>query len=308
MKRKIVCLALIIILSQSSGLPAETDLNVNAKVRAPAVAGQFYPADPSELAKIVKSYLEHAVKPSGKRPVAIISPHAGYVYSGQIAANAFNEAASHTYDLIILLGTNHTTFGFTGVSVYPGNYKTPLGIIETDKDIAKQLTDAEKDFVSDESVHAREHSIEVQVPFVQTLFPNVKVVAAVIGTPNLELCTRFGNVLANVVKNRQVLIVASSDLSHYPNYEDANRVDKKTLDAILTLDPKIVSTTIKKQETGNIKNLSTCACGLAPIMTAMITAKQLGANSARLISYANSGDSPVGSRYRVVGYGAVCFF
>ncbi|MDM8522096.1 AmmeMemoRadiSam system protein B [Desulfococcaceae bacterium HSG8] len=304
MKKNALYIILTILIISSF---SHAEMNQNFNDREPVRAGQFYPGTSSELSKTVKGYLEDAVKPSGERPVAIISPHAGYIYSGQIAADAFSQAADHSYDLIILLGVNHTSPGFTDISVYPGGYKTPLGLAETDKDFAKQLVASGKNIVFDESVHAREHSIEVMVPFVQVLFPNVRIVPIIVGTPDLNLCTRFGKTLAHMLKSRKALIVASCDLSHYPNYEDAKKADKKTLEAIMTLEPDTFFSTIREQERSGIKNLATCACGAAPVMTVMAATKRLGANSAKLVSYANSGDVPVGSRDRVVGYGAVSF-
>jgi len=279
----------------------------NGKVREPAVAGQFYPEDASELAKTVKHYLERGAKPSGDKPVAILAPHAGYVYSGQTAADAFKQAAGHSYNLVIVLGTNHTAFGFNRISVYPGDYKTPLGIAETDRDTAKALTASGSDFVFDESLHFREHSIEVQIPFIQTLFPNAKIVPLVVGTPDSEMCSRAGKTLATVIKDKNALIVASSDLSHYPAYEDAVRTDHNTLNAIVKADLNLLQSLLRKQESEGIPGLSTCACGAAPIFTAIAAAKELGADRGRLVSYANSGDAGFGNRSRVVGYGAAAF-
>ncbi len=275
-------------------------------IRTPWAAGRFYPSDVSELKKTVDRFLKNAVKPLGEKPLAIISPHAGYIYSGQIAADAFNQAAGYKYNVIVLLGVNHTSPAFAGVSVYPGDYETPLGIAKTDKELLENLIASGKDVVTEEAVHIREHSIEVLLPFVQTLFPGLRIIAAVVGTPDPELCARFGNTLAKVLKDRNPLIAASSDLSHYPSYQDAVRVDKETLDAVMKIDPNAFQSVLRKQETKGIGNLDTCACGEATILTVMAAAKALGANCGRLISYANSGDVS-GDRSRVVGYGAVMF-
>ncbi|RLC08035.1 MAG: TIGR00296 family protein [Deltaproteobacteria bacterium] len=304
-KALLSCFILIVMVCLSNGSEAEIS---DPGIREPAVSGQFYPADSSKLTSALNYYLEDAVKPSGERPVAIISPHAGYIYSGQIAADAFRQAADHKYDLVVLLGTNHTTPGFAGVSIYPkGGYRTPLGVAKTDEDIAGRLIALDKDFTFKESVHTREHSVEVQVPFVQMLFPDAKIVTAVVGVPDLDMCSRFGKALANILKGRRALIVASSDLSHYPDYDDAVKADRNTLEAILSLDPMTLHTAIRKQEKRRIRKLSTSACGEAPILAAMTAAKELGANCGKIVSYANSGDVSVGDRSRVVGYGAVSF-
>jgi AmmeMemoRadiSam system protein B/AmmeMemoRadiSam system protein A len=288
------------------GQASNTGLNANADVRQPAVAGQFYPSDSATLARAVEYYLEDAVAPSGDRPIAIIAPHAGYIYSGQIAADAFKSAAGSDYDLVVLLGTNHTTAEFRGVSIYPsGGFKTPMGTAEIDAELADRLIAADEDFSFLESVHTREHSIEVQVPFVLKLFPGAKILPAVIGAADLDLSTRFGAALAEAIKGRRALIVASSDLSHYPDFSDARRVDRKTLEAIARLDTEALHSAIQDQLAGGVPNLSTCACGEGPILAAIVAAKTLGARSARVISYANSGETLIGTRSRVVGYGAV---
>jgi hypothetical protein len=157
----------------------------------------------------------------------------------------------------------------------------------------------------DKTLHESEHSVEVMVPFIQVLFPNAKIVPVVVGSPDMQTCTRFGEALAKVLKNKQALIVASSDLSHYPAAQDANIADRETLTAIAKLDPAAFRANIQEHRNKNIPNLGTSACGEAPIMAAMAAAKSLGATSGVVVSYANSGDTSVGERSRVVGYGAV---
>ncbi len=281
-------------------------------IRKPIAAGKFYPKEKEYLSKAVKTYMKSAKPALGKRPIAIISPHAGYIYSGQICADAFSQAAGFDYDLVVILGTNHTFGGFSKVSIYPqGGYETPLGIAKIDQQIVGELTAMHTDFTFEASVHQREHSIEVLVPYVQVLFPNAMILPAVVGQGDLDLCRRFGHALAKILscrKDLKTLIVASSDLSHYPSYQDAVRVDRATLKAICDLDPEAVQEIIRKQMNEGIFNLKTCACGEASILAAMVAAGNLGANCARLVSYANSGDTAIGNRDRVVGYGAVSFF
>jgi MEMO1 family protein len=284
------------------------EVQAYAEIREPVVAGRFYPENPLKLSRAIHAYLDDAVTPYEEKPIAILAPHAGYIFSGQICADAFTQAAGHDYDLVVLLGTNHTRAGFKGVSIYPsGGYRTPLGVAQVDETAAKALLEAGEDVTFEKSMHAREHSVEVLVPFVQTLFPNAKIVAAIVGMPDLGLCTRFGKALADVVRGKKALIVASSDLSHYPDYDHAVRVDKKTLEAVTTMDPEAVRRAIRQTMDQDVENLSTCACGEAPILTAMVAAKMLGADCARIVSYGNSGDTSVGKRDRVVGYGAVSF-
>jgi AmmeMemoRadiSam system protein B len=157
------------------------DKYANVSVREPAVAGQFYPGKTSKLKAALENYFDDARPVSGNKPVAIISPHAGYIYSGQIATDAFNQARKHQYDLMIILGTNHTTAGFHGISIYPRKgYKTPLGLAEIDREVADALIESGKGYTYYAPVHEKEHSVEVQVPFVQYAFPGVKIVPVVI--------------------------------------------------------------------------------------------------------------------------------
>jgi AmmeMemoRadiSam system protein B/AmmeMemoRadiSam system protein A len=277
-----------------------------APARPAAVAGQFYPAEREKLARAIDQFMAGAAKASGGRPVVIIAPHASYVYCGQIIADAFAQAAPYQYDVIVMLGTNHTTGGFHRVSVYAsGGFETPLGVASIDEELAARLIGMDEDFVFEPSVHKDEHSIEVHVPFVQKLFPGVKIVPAVIGAPDPGLCERFGEALAVALEGRKALITVSSDLSHYPAYDDAERIDRKTLDAIATLDADKVQKAMQAAVEEDVPNLATCGCGEGPILAAIAAARKLGAKGARVVSYANSGDAAVGSRDRVVGYGAV---
>jgi MEMO1 family protein len=278
-----------------------------AGVREPAVAGQFYPAGAAQLTAAVDGFLADAVAPTGSAPIAIVVPHAGYVYSGQIAADAWKQAAPHAYDTIVLLGTNHTSASLRRVGVLPGQgLRTPLGIVPIDQALIGALL-KDPDIVVDAAAHAREHSIEVQLPFVQRLFPKASVVAAIVPTADRALPARFGKTLARLLAGRRALIVASSDLSHYPSASNASAVDRRTLEAMATLDVDRFRAAAEGQLTRGINELVTCACGEAPIEAAMAAAVALGAVNARVVSYTNSGDLPVGEPDRVVGYGSVVF-
>lgn len=290
-------------------LPGNAAMAKGNSIRPPAVAGKFYSSDAHRLEQGIRDYLAQAKPPSAEKPVAIVVPHAGYVYSGQIAADAYAQAKGGGYDLVVILGTNHTVHGFDGVSVYDGDgYRTPLGVAKIDREVAQKLIFADRSFSFRPEVHAREHSVEVQVPFVQVTFPGVPIVTAVVGAPDVELCTRFGQALARVLKGRHALIVASSDLSHYPTEDVAISTDRTTLEAIAQTDPAALHKVIRKQMAHAPEGLVTCACGEAPIMAALAAAKAMGAGKARVISYANSGDCAVGDPGRVVGYGAVAIF
>ncbi len=279
----------------------------DSDVREPAVAGKFYPDSAAKLRLAIEKFLQDAIPAKVKKPVAIIVPHAGYIYSGQICADGFKQVVDQKYDVIVILGTNHTSPNLQGISLYPGEgFRTPLGTAPVDKSIISSLLkESPTDCILDKSAHESEHSLEVVVPFIQVVFPKAKIVPIVVGSQDMYICTRFGQALAKVLKNKNALIVASSDLSHYPSQKDANIVDKVTLAAIAKLDPAEFRKTIQDNMNKNIANLATCACGEAPIMAAMAAAKSLGATRGVTISYANSGDIAIGERARVVGYGAV---
>ncbi len=287
---------------------ARTAFATENDIRPPAVAGRFYPGDPGKLSAAVQRFLADALPPATERPIAIISPHAGYIYSGQIMADAFAQARGHAYQLIVLLGVNHTTPGFDGVSVFSGGgFRTPLGIAEIDTGTALRLVDLFPGAVLDKSVHRDEHSIEVLVPFVQVVFPGIPILPVIVSLKDDAACARFGEALAQSLADRKVLIVASSDLSHYPPYADAQRLDRNTLQAMASLDINRFMQVVRNQKATGLTGLSTCACGEQTTLAAMAASKFLGASMGTVVSYANSGDALVGDRDRVVGYGAVVF-
>src|SRR5450756_1804594 len=152
-------------------------------VHEPAMAGQFYPADARTLNATLDAVIHDAMPGGRERPIALVAPHAGYVYSAQIAADAWRQASGRQYDTIVILGTNHTTAGFERIAVYPGSgLRTPLGVAHVDQALSAALIKEDPDCVADANVHAKEHSIEVQVPFAQRLFPNAAIVAAVVSS------------------------------------------------------------------------------------------------------------------------------
>ncbi|HIC89059.1 MAG TPA: AmmeMemoRadiSam system protein B [Anaerolineae bacterium] len=280
-----------------------------AEVRHAAVAGQFYPDDPERLARMVDRLLADAERVDiGAKPVVLIVPHAGYVYSGHVAAQAFKQVEGSHYDVVVVIGTNHSDPNFDKVSVYArGAFETPLGLVPIDEQVAQALLDADPRIVFDRGVHRQEHSIEVELPFLQRLDPQLHIVPVIVGMPTAKNEEILADALADVLSGKKALVVASSDLSHYPAYDDAVRTDMAILDAIATLDPERFRSVREEMMSAGIPNLRTCACGEGPIITAMLLAQKLGATQVTLLRYANSGDTPFGNRDQVVGYGAVMF-
>ncbi len=298
--------AALVFSASTCSSPAAT--TPEAGVRPAAVAGQFYPKEPAKLEAAVKAFLADAVPARNERPVALVLPHAGYVYSGQIAADGWRQAAGRAYDLVVILGTNHTTPGFSGASVYPGaGFRTPLGVAEVDTAAAAALLATGGPFNSDARVHEREHSIEVQVPFAQVVLPDARILPVVVGTEDPPALARIAQALARVLAGRRVLIVASSDLSHYPDSEGSLAADRAVLAAIARLDPAALQQVAAAQLRAGHRGLETCACGEGAVMVAMEAARALGARRGIVLSRANSGDVPVGDPAHVVGYGAVMF-
>jgi AmmeMemoRadiSam system protein B/AmmeMemoRadiSam system protein A len=274
--------------------------------RPAAVAGTFYPDDPAKLRAAVQAYLDSAVPALPERPVALVTPHAGYVYSGQIAADAWCQVAGRDYDVVVVLGVNHRDGAFEGISVYTGpGYRTPLGTAACDRTLAASLAEADKRFAYRARADAKEHSVEVQVPFVQTVLPGVPIVAVVVGSRDSGLLHEFGRVLAKALEGRRGLIVASSDLSHYPAYDDAVASDRAVVAAIARMDPDLVQATVAKEMERGRSGLVTCACGQGPIIVALVAARELGATRASVLSCANSGNTALGDRSRCVGYTAL---
>jgi AmmeMemoRadiSam system protein B/AmmeMemoRadiSam system protein A len=294
----------------SAAKPTETPAPPSSEdIRQPVAAGQFYPGDPDTLKAMVDSFLAQAGEKAQGEPVGLVVPHAGYVYSGQVAAYAFKQVEGVQYDAVVVIGTNHQDPYFNGLSVWArGAFKTPLGLVPVDEELAQALLEADSRIVFDKGVHSQEHSIEVELPFLQRVLPDAKIVPLIVGEPSEENEKTLADALVKVLKGKRALIIASSDMSHYPAYGDAVRVDGEVLKAIAGMDPAQVRAAISKEMSAGVANLGTCLCGEGPVLAAMMAARGLGANQATVLKYANSGDVPLGERNQVVGYGAVMFW
>ena len=281
----------------------------SSSVRLPVVAGAFYPGDPAVLKQMIDGYLAEATRLE-PRPSIIIVPHAGYIYSGGVAAHGFKQVLDRDFKSVVLLGFNHQlSYAFDGASIWPdGAWRTPLGDVPVDAVLAQQLLAASPIFNVERSIHDGEHSLEVEVPFIQCALPGVPIVPISIGRPTLENARRIADGLAKVLADRSdVLVVASTDLSHYPRYKDAVTVDKSSLMALASLDPLALEAYDEEIMSSRTPNLHTTMCGKGPVLAAMMLARLLGAEQVNVLRAANSGDVPEGERSRVVGYAAVEF-
>jgi hypothetical protein len=269
-------------------------MEASDSVRQPAVAGAFYPGTADELREVVSGMLAGAgrAKING-RLRAIISPHAGYIYSGDVAAHAYKLIEGETFDAVIVIAPSHHV-AFRGASIYDGAaYQTPLGLAEINTDLAQKLLGGYDFIMYYPAAHMREHSLEVQVPFLQVAVPDLKIVPIVMGDQSLSACTRLSEAIAESIKDMNVLIVASSDLSHFHSYEEAVKLDNTIVERVRDYDPEGLAHDLSSGKSE--------ACGGGPMITAMLTGRLLGADATEILKYANSGDTS-GDKSRVVGY------
>jgi hypothetical protein len=271
--------------------------------RPTAVAGTWYPGHPDALTRDVDDYLEQAAVHSGTGVRAIIAPHAGLMFSGPVAAWAYKAAAEGSYDAAILVGPSHFV-GFDGVAVWPsGRFESPLGPARVDEALAAALL--ESPIAHDrEAAHRHEHSIEMQLPFVRRLFPDLPIVPIVVGYQVRETIAALGELLATVAGGRNLLLVASTDLSHYFDAATADRLDGRVRDLVNAFDADgflDVYEEYPEQERGRY-----VACGGGAAIAVMRAARQLGATEGRVFHYAHSGHVS-GDNSAIVGYLAAGF-
>ncbi|MCI0522677.1 MAG: AmmeMemoRadiSam system protein B, partial [Bacteroidales bacterium] len=275
--------------------------------RQPVVAGSFYPSGSEKIKSDLAGYFLSCPKPAaGVRVRAIIVPHAGYVYSGHTAAAGFAAVPPDAeIENIFLIGASHR-FAFEGAAVFAsGNMATPLGTVTVNKDIGNQLLKGSRWFITRDDAHRPEHSLEVQLPFIQYHFrKSVKVVPILIGTHNTSVLKSVAAGLKPWFNERNLFVI-SSDFSHYPSYSDACKADKLTSDAILTGDPNSFIRTINSVEASGIENLATAMCGWSAGLVLLYLTEDQNELKYRNIEYTNSGDSGYGDRDQVVGYNAI---
>ena len=277
--------------------------------RKPYAAGKFYTDQPEELKNQLQQFFSKSVQKGTKNsPLAIIVPHAGYVYSGEVAASAYNQIdRDRKFERIFIIGSSHTTT-FSGASVYcSGNYETPLGTVVVDRELAKQLVSENKLLKDYPEAHLHEHSLEVQLPFLQYhLTTDFEIVPIIIGSSTAETAQKLASILKPYL-NEKNLFVISSDFSHYPDYKDACIADRATAEAIRTNNPAELIATLESNKQKNISGLATSLCGWSSVLTLLYMTEQMPEITDDLIQYKNSGDSQYGDKDRVVGYYAISF-
>lgn len=262
-------------------------------LRKPAVAGQFYPGSAQQLEKAVKGYLIDAPK---EKAVAAISPHAGYIYSGHVAGALYSSI--EIPDSIILIGPNHTGLGDSASIMTDGQWETPLGVMNINKTLAGMLIESSAVFSVDIAAHEREHSLEVQLPFIYTLNKMASFVPVTVMRAGFSEVLEMGLAIAKVIAayGKQTLILVSSDMNHYESDKQTRKKDELAIDKALSLDAKgLLEVTAQKEIT---------MCGVIPAAIAIVAAKELGAKKARLVKYATSGETS-GDYGHVVGYAGI---
>lgn len=281
-------------------------------IRRPAVAGMFYSLDPKELQNNIQTCFLHETLGPGKLPeengnlphtiLGLVVPHAGYIYSGAIAARSYFELSKEKKpDVLIILGPNHTPLG-SGISLMKsGIWKTPMGDVSIDTDVAEAILNSDESEIIDvESTgHQAEHSIEVQLPFLQFLYKEeVKFVPISMMLQDVTTAQEVGQAVAQGLKNsgKNAVILASTDFSHYESHETAQEKDSKAIEAILQFDEEGLYKTVS--------SLNISMCGYGPVMAMLTATKLLGAKNAELLKYATSGDTS-GNYSQVVGYAAI---
>jgi AmmeMemoRadiSam system protein B len=270
-------------------------------VREPAVSGMFYPDNPAVLRKDIEDYIRSAIVPDMKECiVGIISPHAGYIYSGKVAAHAYKTIAKKPYDSVILIGPAHRAY-FNGAALWnKGSFKTPLGRVDIDEDVAMEIIRTGGIIKTSLDTHRGEHSLEVQLPFLQTVLDGFKIVPIVMGTQTIGACKELVQVMSTILQTseKRFLIVGSTDLSHYYDYAEAKRLDEAVVKCLDMFD---IPGMINVFETGEAE-----ACVAGPVIATMMLSEKLGADRGKVLKYANSGDVS-GDKGSVVGYVSAVF-
>ena len=259
--------------------------------RKPAVAGSFYPDRPEAVEAELDRLIEHVEPKTAAR--AIVVPHAGWIYSGPVAGAVYGRVAPPR--LAVLLGPNHTGLGPAGSVMARGSWKIPGGEVPISRALGEAILNACRELEEDERAHAREHALEVQLPFLRRLRPEIEFVPITLMRTDLAFCRAVGAGVAHAVKAwpEPVLLLASTDLNHYESQAVSNVKDRRAIDAILSLDPERLHRTVREHEIS--------MCGISPTTALLAALAETGARKATLVKYQTSGDVS-GDTERVVGY------
>ena len=272
-------------------------------------AGRFYSDNPATLRIQLQQFFSNAIpRKKEQTPLAIVVPHAGYVFSGQVAASGYNQIdPDQKFERIFLIGSSHVA-SFQGASVYcVGNYETPLGTVPVDLELAKKLVSENKLLTFQPDADANEHSLEVQLPFLQYhLKNNFKIVPVIIGSSTVETARKLAEIFKPFLNDKNLFVI-SSDFSHYPTYQDAQKADQLTAKTIAANKVSGLIEALATNEKKNYPGLVTSLCGWSSVLTLLNITEKMPGIKTELIQYQNSGDSSSGEKNRVVGYYAITF-
>ena len=263
-------------------------------IRIPIASGRFYPTEPGPLRAMIKGMVDE--KATKEDIVGLVSPHAGYLYSGPVAGAIISRV--NLSDTVIIIGPNHTGQGKPLSIMTEGSWETPLGKVEIDTRLGRKIMAASQYLKEDSRAHQHEHSIEVQLPFLQYFQPSIKIVPIILGYVDGTVYKEIGKEIARTIKelDKKVIIIASSDMTHYEPQESAQRKDTQAIAAILSMN--------EDELLRRVHDLDISMCGLAPVVSLLAAAKQLGAGRAELVKYQTSGDTS-GDYSSVVGYAGI---
>jgi AmmeMemoRadiSam system protein B len=268
-------------------------------LRKSVIAGSWYPGNSFTLRRDIENYFNSVpgLELEGE-VVGLLAPHAGYIYSGQVAAYAYNLVRGKKYDAVIVVGPSHRV-AFHGVSIFSkGGYETPLGIVPVAEELAEKIKILSKTVADIPEAHLQEHSVEIQLPFLQVALGDFSFIPLVMGDQGANTCQELSSAIFTAARGKKILIVGSSDLSHFHNYNTAKKMDAVVL---RHLEDGDVAGLLESLENGTAE-----ACGGGPMVVAMLTARMMNANKAHLLKYANSGDV-TGDKSSVVGYAAAVY-
>ena len=274
-------------------------------LREPVVSGQFYPDKQIDLEDMIKNCYEHEYGPgnmpqieSNEKIFGIISPHAGYVYSGPTACHSYKSISSQKIDLAIIVGPNHFGIGKDVATMKDSSWNTPFGTVKVDSESAQEIVENSDIIEIDNFSHSKDHSLEVQIPMLQTIYSEFKILPIILRAQDLYTAQDVGNAISKIAKKKNSIIIASSDFTHYEENSFAYSQDKAAIEPILKMDVDVFYQTLKEKQI--------TACGFGAIASVMVACKKLGATKGKLLSYATSGDIS-GDTSSVVGYGAIKF-
>ena len=307
MKKLLFLFLIIIILTACAEQQAIKDMP--KIIRPAAVAGQFYPNEPGAITGQIQRYLKQAPeKKIGGEIKAIIVPHAGYDFSGPVAAYAFNQLKGRKINTAVIISNSHKAY-FDGAAIDSSDaWQTPLGTVAVDKELADKLVKADGSIKYNSAVHGSDHPLEVEIPFLQTVLAgDFKIVPIMFGNKSDDTYKKLAQALKDNLGENDIVVI-SSDMSHYPKYEDANKIDQGTLEKIKSGKAEELENYAASVENSGFNNEQTVLCGIEAVKTVLELARLAGWDEINILKYANSGDvSGIGDKSQVVGYGAVAF-